>query len=77
MVTARPAAVRVAERWLAVVFEATVYATVPLALPDDPLVMVSHDWSLPAVQLQPEVVVTDTLPFAPPAPALAEVGDTE
>jgi hypothetical protein len=76
MVTALPAAVNVAERWLVVVFAPIAKATVPLPLPDDPLVIVSQDWLLLAVQAHPDVVVTDTLPFTAPAPTLAEVGDT-
>jgi hypothetical protein len=77
MVTALPAAVTVAERWLVVVLAAAAYVTAPLALPDDPPVIVSHDWLLPAVQAHPDVVVTDRLPLPPPAPTAAEVGDTE
>ena len=38
------------------------YCTSPLPLPLDPAVMVSHEALLDAVQLQPALVVTATLP---------------
>lgn len=40
------------------------YCTSPLPLPVDPAVMVSHEVLLDAVQLQPALVVTATLPVA-------------
>ena len=49
----------------------------PLPLPDEPAVTLSHDALLVALQVQPAVAVTVTLPFPPPAAVLALFGAIE
>jgi hypothetical protein len=58
------------------VLAATVYPTVPLPEPAPPDVIVIHDESLTAVQLQDAVPVTLTEPVLEPAAALTVVGFT-
>jgi hypothetical protein len=62
-VKVRPATVNVPLRAGPVAAPA-LYCTSPLPLPLDPDVMVSHEALLDAVQPQPALVVTDTLPVA-------------
>ena len=57
-------------------FAATLYATEPLPLPEEPLVMVMNETLLPAVQAQPAGAVTLTLPAPPDVPYDADVGET-
>ena len=57
--------VSVVERAAVPVFAATVNETLPEPLPDAPLVIVTHDAGLVAVQLQPAVVVTVPEPLPP------------
>ena len=61
-----PAIVSVAVLVCDVVFDAAVNVTLPEPLPVAPLVIVTHDAPLVAVQLQPAVVVTVTVPLPPP-----------
>jgi hypothetical protein len=65
-----PATVNVAVRLDEVVFAATLKDTVPLPVPLEPPVTVTQLAPLVAVQAQPVIVVTATLPV-PPAPASA------
>jgi len=67
IVNVRPAIVSVAVRAIVPVLAAAVYATVPDPVPLAPLVMVAHVAALAAVQLQPAVVVTSTVPLPPAA----------
>ena len=69
-----PAMVAVPVRGVVTVLAATDRATVPLPLPLAPLVTVSHDAVLAAVQAQPVGLVTDTLAAWPAATALVEPG---
>jgi hypothetical protein len=59
------------------VHEATEYPTVPLPDPLDPEVMVIQLALLEAVQVQPEVAVTLTVPVPPLAPKVWLVGESE
>ena len=61
-VNACPAMVTIPVRDEMLVFAAILYPTVPLPLPEAPLVTVIHDAALPAVQAQPAAAVTDTVP---------------
>jgi hypothetical protein len=70
-----PATVKVADRAADPVLAATVNAVVPEPLPEAPLVIVTHDAPLLAVQPQPAVVVTATEPAA--LPALTDTLDGE
>jgi hypothetical protein len=72
-----PAIVNVPVRSLPVLFEATVYVTEPLPLPLAPLVIPIQLALLPAVHGQPDCVLTDTGPPAPPSlpTPLAAMGD--
>jgi hypothetical protein len=63
-----PAIVSVALLVAVVVFNAAVNLTLPEPLPVAPLVIVTHEAPLVAVQLHPAVVVTVTVPL-PPDPA--------
>jgi hypothetical protein len=77
-VTGLLATVIVAVRGDVLVFAETLYRTVPLPVPVDPLVIVIHVALSLAVQAHPDVVVTDTaLPVVPAADGDAVVGDTE
>ena len=67
-----PAIVAVPVRALVTVFAATESATVPLPLPLAPLVIVSHEALLVAVQEQPARLVTATLFASPAATALVD-----
>lgn len=69
-----PPAVIVALRVVPAVFAATLYPMVPLPDPEPPLVMVSHDWLLVAVHVQPVVEVTVKLDDPPLAVGVADVG---
>ncbi len=66
----RPAMVSVADRLVVAVLAATLNVTVPLVEPLDPPVTVTQLAPLVAVQGQPVIAVTATLPD-PPAPAKA------
>jgi hypothetical protein len=61
-------------RALVVVLAATVYATVPVPVPELG-VTVSQLLSLASVQLHPDVVVTVKLPVPPAAPSETPNGD--
>lgn len=71
-----PPIVSVPVREAAVVFCATVYDTVPFAVPVAPAVTVIHDALLVPVQAQPPGAATATLPVAPAAGTVAAVGDS-
>ena len=62
-----PAIVSVADLADVAVLAAAVYPTLPLPLPLAPLVIVTHDAPLVAVQVHPAVVVTVTVPVPPAA----------
>ena len=62
-----PAIVSVADLADVAVLAAAVYPTLPLPLPLAPLVIVTHDAALVAVQVHPLVVVTVTVPVPPVA----------
>lgn len=51
------------------------YDTVPLPLPGDPPVTVSHDAPPDAVHVQPAAAVTPTVPGPPPAATVTSVAD--
>ena len=72
-VTVCAAIVSVPVRGLVEVLPAIVYATVPLALPEPPLVTVIHEELLTPVQLHPLVVVTPVVNGPPAAVADCEV----
>lgn len=72
-----PATVKVADRAADPVLAATVNPVVPEPLPEAPLVIVTHDAPLLAVQPQPAVVVTATESAAPPAPTDRLDGEIE
>jgi hypothetical protein len=74
-VTVCAAIVSVPVRGLVDVLPAIVYATVPLVVPDAPLVTVIHDVLLTPVQLHPLVVVTPVVNGPPPAVAVCVVED--
>jgi hypothetical protein len=76
-VNVRPAIVAVPVRAVVAVLAATDIATVPFPEPLAPLVIVSQDAPLVAVQAQPARLVTDTLAAWPPASALVDVGVIE
>ena len=57
-------------------FAPTLYETEPLPLPEEPLVTVTKETLLPAVQAQPAGAVTVTLPVPPEVPYDADVGET-
>lgn len=57
-------------------FAATAYETVPLPVPGEPEVTLSHEALLTAVQPQPDVVVTAAEPGPPGAVTLTVVGET-
>jgi hypothetical protein len=63
-----PAIVSVALRVCVLAFDEAVNPTLPDPVPFAPLVIVTHDAPLAAVQLHPAVVATATVP-APPAAA--------
>jgi hypothetical protein len=70
-----PAMVSVPVRLVVAVLAATRNATVPDADPDAPLVTVSHDVWLAAVQAQPAPVVTALFPVPPSPPKARLVGE--
>lgn len=72
-----PATVKVADRAAEPVLAATVNPVAPEPLPEAPLVIVTQDAPLDAVQAQPAVVVTATEPDAPPAATDRLVGEIE
>jgi hypothetical protein len=76
-VTVFPAIVIVAVREDVPVFETAEYATAPLPCPLEPLVILSHEALEEAVQEQPAVPVTATVPVAPAAAGASDVGETE
>jgi hypothetical protein len=60
---------------VAPLLEATENCTVPLPLPEAPLVIVTHGADVAAVQLQPDAAVTARDAFvAPPAPTFCDDG---
>jgi hypothetical protein len=63
-------------RGAAIVFTAATNVTFPLAVPLAPLVMVTQDALLVAVQAQPLVVVTEDDLDPPAAATECDVGDT-
>jgi hypothetical protein len=67
IVNAFPPIVSVALRAAVVEFAAAVNPTLPLPLPEAPLEIVTQEAPLVAVQAQPAVVVTDTVPVSPAA----------
>jgi hypothetical protein len=77
MVTACPATVSVAFRAAVVVFAVAVTLTVPLPDPLAPLVTVSHDAPLVAVQPQLAPAATAMFETPPPTATFTFVGDTE
>ena len=72
-----PPAVSVALRVVPAVFAATLYPMVPSPDPEPPLVMVSHDWLLVAVHVQPVDAVIATVDDPPLAVGEADPGDNE
>ena len=70
-----PPAVIVADRLAPAVLAATLYPTVPSPEPDVPLVTLSHDWLLVAVQEQPAGAVMPKLEAPPADEGDAEPGD--
>lgn len=72
-----PPIVSVPVREVPAVLAATLYPTEPLAVPDAPLVTVSHAALLVAVQEQPEPETTDTVPLAAPLPTDVELLPSE
>lgn len=70
-----PAIVSVAERDCVVVLDAAVNPTLPEPFPVAPLVIVTHDAPLDAVQLHPAIVVTVTVPLPPLAASEVPVGE--
>ena len=75
-VTVCPATVIVALRDAVAVFAVALTLTVPLPDPLAPLVTVSHDALLVAVQVQPVAAVTVTAPLPPPDTMLKAVADS-
>ena len=74
--TVCPATVTVALRDAVAVFAVALTLTVPLPDPLAPLVTVSHDALLVAVQVQPVAAVTVTAPLPPPDTMLKAVADS-
>lgn len=72
-----PPIVIVPIRWVAEVFAATVYETVPAPDPVAPLAIEIHDALLAAVQLQPVGAVTLVVFDSPAAVAVRLVGVSE
>jgi hypothetical protein len=72
-----PAIVNVPERSAVVVFAATLNVTVPLSVPDAPLVIVIHATLLTAVHEHPVAIPTETLPFPAADEKLWAVGVIE
>jgi len=72
-----PAAVTVALRLEVDQFEETLYRTVPLPVPDFPVVIVTQPASLVAVQAQVEPAVTLMLPDPPFQFAELDAGEIE
>ncbi len=70
-----PPAVMVAALDDVVLFDATLNVTVPLPLPDEPLLTVSHPPALTAVQAHP--LATETFTEPPDAVAGSEALDAE
>ena len=70
-----PAIVSVADRNCVVVLDAAVNPTLPEPLPVAPLVIVTHDAPLDALQLHPAIVVTVTVPLPPLAASELLVGE--
>ena len=70
-----PAIVSVADRDCVVVLDAAVNPTLPEPVPVAPLVIVTHDAPLDALQLHPAIVVTVTVPPPPLAASEVPVGE--
>ena len=76
-VNRRPAIIKLPVRWVVLVLGAMVKLTEPAPEPVAPLVMVIQEAPLPAVQLQPVVVVTAADPVPPAAVTVWLVGEIE
>jgi hypothetical protein len=74
--TVWPATMRIPVRGEAAVFGSIENATVPLPIPLTPVVIVSQESLLVAVQLQPAAVVTLALVAPPFAAVLTAIGET-